>query len=88
MYVLFTGRRAYSGGRGGGAMADPDHLQIRGGGGHSVPEKKGMEPFQKKNSASVWSKNRGGGVPGLLPWIRHWGNVITGSSRWLTDRQQ
>ena len=33
---------------GGGAMADPDHLQIRGGGGHSVPEKKGMEPFQKK----------------------------------------
>ena len=36
LYVLFTGRRAYSGG---GAMADPD-LQIRGGGGHPVPEKK------------------------------------------------
>ena len=48
MYVLFTGRRAYSGGGGrGGAMADPD-VQVRGGDGHSVPEKKGMEPFQKK----------------------------------------
>ena len=35
MYVLFTGRRAYSGGGGGGgAMADTDHLNIRGGGGH------------------------------------------------------
>ena len=49
MYVLFTGRRAYIGGGGrGGAMADPD-LQVRGGDGHSVPEKKGMEPFQEKN---------------------------------------
>ena len=40
MYALFTGRRAYSGGGGGGegAVADPD-LQIRGGGGHPVPEK-------------------------------------------------
>ena len=48
MYVLFTGRRAYSGGGGrGGAMADPD-LQIRGGGGHSVPEKKvGGSSFEK-----------------------------------------
>ena len=49
MYVLFTGRRAYSGGgRGGGAVVDPD-LQIRGGGGHPVPEKKG-EAISKKNS--------------------------------------
>ena len=50
MYVLFTGRRAYSGGGGrGGAMTDPD-LQIRGeggGGGHPVPEKKG-EAISKK----------------------------------------
>ena len=58
MYVLFTGRRAYSGG---GAMADPD-LQIRGGGSHPVPEKKGGgEQFQKNFSALVWSKNKGGG---------------------------
>ena len=73
MYVLFTGRRAYSGGGGrGGAMADPD-LQVRGGDGHSVPEKKGMEPFQKKKfSAPVWAKiKEGAGVLGLLPWIRH-----------------
>ena len=40
MYVLFTGRRAYSGAGGGGAVADSD-LQIRGGGGHLIPEKKG-----------------------------------------------
>ena len=48
MDVLFTGRRAYSGGGGGGggAMADPD-LQIRGGDGHPVPEKKG-EAISKK----------------------------------------
>ena len=44
MYVLFTGRGAYSGG---GAMADPD-LQIRGGGSHPVPEKKvGGSSFKK-----------------------------------------
>ena len=45
MYVLFTDRRAYSGG--GGAVADAD-LQIRGGGGgYLVSEKKGGQ-FQKK----------------------------------------
>ena len=60
MYVLFTGRRAYSGGgRRGGAMADPD-LQIRGG--SSSPWEKGWggEQFQKNFSALVCSKNKGG----------------------------
>ena len=71
MYVLFTGRRAYSGGGGrGGAMVDPD-LQVRGGDGHSVPEKKGMEPFQKKNLGAKIKEGGGGAVLGLLPWIRH-----------------
>ena len=65
MHVLFTGRRAYSGGGGmDGAMADPD-LQVRGGDGHSVPEKKGMEPFQKKNFRPQFGlKLRRGGCSG------------------------
>ena len=69
MHVLFTGRRAYSGGGGmGGAMADPD-LQVRGGDGHSVPEEKGMEPFQKKNfrPQSGLKLRRGGGCSGSSP---------------------
>ena len=69
MHVLFTGRRAYSGGGGmGGAMADPDR-QVRGGDGHSVPEKKGMEPFQKKNFRPQFGLKlrRGGGCSGSSP---------------------
>ena len=74
MYALFTGRRAYSGGGGGGAgaVADPD-LQIRGGGGHPVPEKEvgreGGHSFKKIFRPYFGLKIRG--VPGLLPWIRH-----------------
>ena len=70
-------------------MADPD-LHIRGGGGHPVPEKKvgGGHSFKKNFLALLWSKNKGGGVPGPLPWIHHLGDFITGSSQWLTDRQQ
>ena len=63
-------------------VADSD-LRIRGGGGHPDPEIRGgglqknnisAPPPQKKFSAlrtSVWSKNKGGGPPRPLPWIRH-----------------
>ena len=63
-------------------VADSD-LQIRGGNGHPDPEiwrgggglkKKFRPPPQKKKISalrtSVWSKNKGGGPPGPLPWIR------------------
>ena len=76
MYALFTGRRAYGGGGGGGvegAVADPD-LQIRGGGGHPVPEKKvGGGQFQKNFSALVWSKKKGGVCPDPSPGSATWG---------------
>ena len=35
----------------------------------------------KQRFFSFWSKNKGGGLPGPLPWIRHWlGLLLT-----LTD---
>ena len=61
-------------GEGEGAVADPD-LQVRGGDGHSVPEKKGMEPFEKKNFRPQFGLKlrRGGGgarAPPLDPPLR------------------
>ena len=58
-------------------MADPD-LQIRGAGGwrSQDPEIRGEGPGLRKKFfpplwASVWSKNKGGGLPRPLPQIRH-----------------
>ena len=69
MYILFTGRRAYSGGRGGGGSGG-SRPSDNGGGGHPVPQKKGGQSPKNVSSAlraSVWSNNKGGGVPGPLP---------------------
>ena len=54
MYVLFTGRRAYSGG-GGRAVADPD-LQIRGRGAVIQSLRKRVRQFQKKFRGGGWGK--------------------------------
>ena len=39
------------------------------GGGWVCP---GLKTFFSAFRASVWSKNKGGGIPGPLPWIRHY----------------
>ena len=55
-------------------MANLD-LQIMGGGGHPDPEIRGGGSlkifFFWALRASFWSKNKGGGLPGPLPGIRH-----------------
>ena len=84
MVAAGKGRGEGGGGSGGSRSSDKrgviQSLRKRLGGG---------EQFQKNFSALVWSKNKGGGgVPGPLPWIRHLEDFITGSSQWLTDRQQ
>ena len=85
MYVLFTGRRAYSGAGGGGAVADSD-LQIRWGAVIQSLRKRGRGSFFRPQFG-LKIRRGGGEVPGPLPWIRHRDDLITGSSRWLTDRQ-
>ena len=59
-------------------MADPD-LQIRGVSGHPDPEIRwGGGAVSKKifsQFASVWSKNKGGGPPGTLTYIRHCNSI-------------
>ena len=55
-------------------MPDPD-LEIRGGGGSSIPlDKEGRSPPQNFLAlrASFWSKNKRGAPPGSLPWIRRY----------------
>ena len=47
------------------------------GGGHPNPEKRGGGGVWKiffDRRASTWSENKGGGVPGPFPWIRHCNN--------------
>ena len=73
---------------GGGGSRGGSRPSDKRGGGHLVSEKKGGQ-FQKKFFLPQFGlKIEGVGVPGPFPWICHWGDVITGSSRWLTDRQQ
>ena len=70
----------------GNTAVDPD-LQIRGGGGGG--EKRRAQCQKKTFSAlraSVWSKNKGGGPPGPLPWIRHW-NMLSLISSETVDWQ-
>ena len=62
-------------------VPDPDHEKRgggQGGGRHPDPQIRGGPGLQKKFfsafRSSDWSENKGGGLglPGTLPWIRHW----------------
>ena len=49
-------------------VPDPD-LELKRGPGHPYPLGKGGA--WSPNKIFVWSKNKVGGLPGPLPWIRH-----------------
>ena len=60
-------------------VPDPE-LEVGGGGGvgggHPNPEKRGggLRKIFFDRRASIWSENKGDGVPGPFPWIRHCNN--------------
>ena len=91
-FTVFTGRRAYSGGGGGGGSSDGSRPSDKRWGAVIQSLRKTGDSLKKNffRPQFVPKISGGGGGGGLrpLPWIRHWGDVITGSSRWLTDRQQ